>query len=114
MRVDLSVARANKSETSPIVYKQLFKETLQKYPIHKIIYTVGSRIADGVGCAVLLSDNKHLLKALLPHRSVFHFELIEIAMALEVCKVASNHRSLIALENMSSEDLLLDVIQAKV
>lgn len=72
-----------RSDTSNIIYKQIYKELLKSHPNYIFIYTDGSKLDSKAGCAIYY-NNKSSLFGLPDEFSVFSAELFAISKAVDV------------------------------
>lgn len=91
-----------KGETSPFVLKATFYDILNKYPQSQVIYTDGSKIEAGVGCAfVKLGEAPHSW-SLPSSASIFTAELYAIWQALLYCEHSDSGEFLICTDSLSA------------
>jgi hypothetical protein len=60
--INLDISEYKKENTSNIMYRNIFKNTLQKYPNHKHIYTDASKTDQNVGISIVTEDSTTIFK----------------------------------------------------
>jgi ribonuclease HI len=99
-RVDLSLTKLQKGNTSADTFKKAFQALTKKYPKHTHIYTDGSKDSSGVGaaaCSDLMSSQKKLNFL----SSVFSAESAAIQLALDQIETSSSKHFLILSDSLS-------------
>ncbi|XP_073988367.1 uncharacterized protein [Rhodnius prolixus] len=108
-RLDLTICKKN--ETSPIVYRQKLFEILNYYYDHRPIFTDGSKIDNGVGCAVY-TEGVTLQWTLPPYATVFTAEVYAICQALKLIIEKKYNKVLILSDSLSTLMALRDIFSA--
>jgi ribonuclease HI len=101
-RLRLELGQYPKEGTDPELFRGAFKELLEQYPNHAVIYTDGSKMGELVGCAVVTDDSIKRYR-LHEYTSVYTAELIALVKAVRHCCNSEDHDSfLICSDSRSS------------
>jgi ribonuclease HI len=100
-RIDLTISKYKKENTSNLMFKKLFLEKRHKYLTFKEIYTDGALSNSKAGCAFICNEvqEKFNLGKMI---SIFSAELFAILMAIRKTSVDENENCVIYSDSMSS------------
>lgn len=109
VQVDLSMARIQKTNATPIQFQKEFLSKASEYVGYHFIYTDGSKYANNVGCAVFSTHYSRQIR-LSDQASIFTAELIAISSAIDYAINNDNfHKYLIITDSMSSVQALQNI-----
>lgn len=89
MKIDLSLSKFNKAETSPIVFHTHVNKKIKQHQHDNIIYTDGSVIGKATGCALYTEEYEQQFH-LPDNTSIFSAEMFAIKKAVESSKSRTN------------------------
>ena len=105
LRVDFSLAKSKKSETSPLEFRTKFYEIRQELPHHVPFYTDGSKEGKRVSAAAF-GVGRRVASRLPNHSSIFSAEACAMILALKCIKETTGKNFIIFSDSKSClEDL---------
>ncbi|KAL4144026.1 hypothetical protein QTP88_006263 [Uroleucon formosanum] len=102
--INLEISEFKKENTSQIMYRNIFKNTLQKYHNYKHIYTDASETDHNIGITIV-TENSTTSYKLPPKCSIYTAEAIAIYKAVQnniINKETSHNKYLILSDSLSS------------
>lgn len=88
MKIDISLSKFNKAETSSTVFQTHFNKKITKHQGDNIMYTDGSVIGKSTGCAFYSEENEQQYH-LPDNTSIFSAEVYAIKKQLNPLKIES-------------------------
>ncbi|XP_043252544.1 uncharacterized protein LOC122397459 [Colletes gigas] len=106
VNIDLTVYK--KSDTNPVIFRNLTIETIDRYRNYIHIYTDGSKTETGTGYAVITPESS-LSTKLAPYTSIFTAEATAINHAIKISYINSYTHTIIFTDSMSTLEALSSI-----
>ncbi|XP_073969831.1 uncharacterized protein isoform X1 [Rhodnius prolixus] len=106
-RIRLDLTAHKKEETPPVLYRQKLLEILNFYMDYRPIYTDGSKICNGVGCAIY-TQGVTATWTLPSHATVYTAEMYAIWQALKTISERNYSKVLVLTDSLSAIKALQD------
>ncbi|XP_031345461.1 uncharacterized protein LOC116172392 [Photinus pyralis] len=103
----LDISAFSKNETSNIVYRMHFRETIGKYPDATIIYTDGSKTERGTASAMFVNQKSYAWRH-SDITSVYVLELYAIWHSLIFCEYENTKQVVICSDSLSAMHALVN------